>query len=211
MKVQKMIFAFGLVAASIQCLGAPSKGPAPKKSPITVSSSANATQTTAQALQLWTDNSSGINLFYYSTFDGTSWTTPTNNQVPLGSSSQIYQPFPAVYYTAGHQYIQIWADYNSGRAFLYYAAFDGTSWGPTGVSNQIPLGFSVSADNVLGIVNDPIAGTLLLVWQDFVSGGILFYATYDGTSWSVPTGSNQIPLGSSFSIYTPDAPLTFPN
>jgi hypothetical protein len=208
--IKQMIFAFGLIMGSMQSLGASdAETTQPTSSPQIASSNAALAN---HAVQIWFDSSSGTGLLYYATYDGTSWSAPTNNQIPLGSSSEVNGYTNAAYYPTSQQFVQVWVDYSSGTGVLYYATYDGTGWSVPTSTNQIPLGFSTEVDSFVAPVYNAATDTLVIEWIDYSSGmGLLYYATYDGTSWSVPTGTNQIPLGNSLQVagaLTP--PFTFP-
>lgn len=143
-----------------------------------------------QFVQTWLDSSNS--LLYYAVYNGTSWTAPANNQIPLGSSSGLYAFLEPTYDPASKQLVMIWQDTVNRR--LYYATYDGTSW-TTPLNNEIPLGSAAAVYG--GGFNLPTvySNQLVLVWLEALNGA-LFYATYDGTSWTAPI-SNQIPLGTS--------------
>jgi len=161
-----------------------------------------------QVVLVWNTNT----LLYYSTFDGTSWTTPASNQLPLGASTGIdNDTLPSVVYDASsEQLVQIWLD-SGDFSNMYYATYDGTSWSASG-SNQIPTGDSTGpySESIGNPMYDPASEQVIIVWYD--TDNLLYYASYNGTTWAAP-GGNQIPLGSSSGIgsYSYSDPVSDPS
>ncbi len=143
-----------------------------------------------QVVQVWSDSS---NALYYAVYNGTSWSAPSNNAIPLSASSGANQITNPVYFTSSNELVLVWQDHINHNC--YYAIYDGTSWSAP-LDNAVPFGASPSTDYANNPVYDTSADELVLTW---LSGTAIYYSTYDGTSWTTP-GSNQIPLGGSAGV-----------
>jgi len=160
--------------------------------PITTVPSLIYDPSSSQLLLLWQDASTSI---FYATYDGTGWTAPSGNIIPLGASSANITGFSLPVSFPGKLVI-IWQD--SADHILYYATYDGTSWSASN-SNQLPLGTSAGAITLFNPVYYPPSNQVVEIWRDVDNNDVLYYATYDGTSWST-IAENQLPLGSSFGV-----------
>ncbi len=142
---------------------------------------------------VWLEELNGS--LYYATYDGTSWSVPANNEIPLGVSTGSHQFLDLAYDSTANQLMQVWRD-RINTNLIYYATFDGTGWSVP-ANNQLPTGASsgVSAGGANSPFYDNGSDQILELWQN----GNLFFASYDGTGWSVPA-NNQIPLGASSGV-----------
>ena len=120
---------------------------------------------------------------YYANYDGTNWSAPSGNLIPLGASSEVYSYLDPIYDNLTRQVVFTWEE--SSTNLFYYATYDGTTWfAPS--NNSIPLGLST----IISIYRDPVyntsTGQLLLLWQDFNNNNRLFYSTYNAFPPSPP-------------------------
>ena len=141
-----------------------------------------------QVIQIWVDSGAG-NFLYYSSYNGTIWTTGA--QIPPGASSGSFATVAPTFDPASNQLVQVWLDAGAGH-FLYYSSYNGTTW-TTGA--EIPPKTSTGVSSpIVSPVYDPASGQLVQVWKDTGSGTHLYYSSYNGSSW---TSSAVISSGSS--------------
>ena len=106
---------------------------------------------------------------YYSSFNGSSWSGPT--QIP-GAGSTIG---PSLAGFGGRLYAA-WKGTDAGNA-LWYSSFDGSSWAPQA---QIPgAGSSIGPTLRVGF-----GGRLYAAWKGSGSDEQLWYSSFDGSNWA---------------------------
>lgn len=125
---------------------------------------------------------------YVSSLSADSW-EPAQ---PIPPGTPIVAEDVTLAYNSGNQTtIAAWAQFVSGAP--YYAVYDGTNW--TTPATAIPLGASTGVNGNINLAYDAANQVIVAVWQEGFSS--LFYAIFDGTSWTTP--GTPIPLGTSAS------------
>lgn len=132
---------------------------------------------TNQTLVLWGVYNSGNYNDYYSTYDGSTWTTPSNNLVPLGSSvstSNAASVAPT-YDPSNDQLIFVWQDSTTGNLYYAYYASMSPVPPPPAPANLSLVGTQKS--NNFGIVKELYN---VLVWR-INSPATAYYLYRNGT------------------------------
>ncbi len=136
---------------------------------------------TGQLVETWTDGTNSLS--YYATYDGTSWSAPADNQIPLGSAPTLPYPLDPINNPSAEEVVQVWID--SGNLLMYYADYNGAAWSvPT--NNQIPLGLSTQVSSFLDPIFDTASNQLVQVWYDATAAQI--YYAYQATLDPPATG-----------------------
>jgi hypothetical protein len=129
---------------------------------------------------------------FFLTFDGTAWSSPAMipGSLPVAQSAAVLP----VYDPLSDTFLAVWADGASNNPF--YALFDGTNWtspAPIPGSTATSTGFVFPAYAAC----NASSGLFLVAWYN---PDVLqpYFATYDGTTWSVPasisTSSHTFPV-----------------
>jgi hypothetical protein len=133
----------------------------------------------------WQGQSSPYHI-WYSTFDGTSWSTEA--EVPNAETNEYTGPTLAVY---GGSLFLAWQGASSPHN-IWYASFNGTKWtSQAKVPNAL-----VNTSSAVGMAAH--GGNLYLAWAGQSSPYDLWYSSFNGTSW---TAQARIPSATSTGVF----------
>lgn len=142
-------------------------------------------------------NISGLQLPYYSVFNGSSWTIAA--LIPVGTSTGVVDDVHLVYNSATQTVIAAWS--NRPTTLPYYSIFNGIGWT---AASPIPNGTSSGAYGNITLAYNLDNQTILGAWSDSVLY-VPYYSIFNGVSWSTGT---LIPYAPSDGINY-DIPLSY--
>jgi hypothetical protein len=132
---------------------------------------------TGQIIQIWQD--SGNNLFYYAFYDGTNWTAPINNLIPMGLSTSLDVRDP-VYSSVSGQLLLVWQDFNNNNR-LFFSAYSifplpPSSFSGEGVKNK----FASQTDRVNVLTWTPSTDSSVIYYLLRRNGDLIFVGSAYG-------------------------------
>lgn len=135
----------------------------------------------------YTGNETPGQIWYVSTSDGTTWSTPAN----LGTNTTTNAPSVTVF---NNKLYVIYKGSGSSTK-IWYTYYDGSSWSAIG---ELPGGVNTSTTPCAVVYNSK----LTVIYKGVVGDDRIWLVTYDGSSWDVNTHCSDL-------VTTGDAPAAF--